>query len=58
MRCSTTCGNLTEPLGHIDYFGKLNELSDAMTNVGNDQGAKNVLESSVSTMKRRGVCRR
>ncbi|MEZ5667181.1 MAG: hypothetical protein R3F55_07070 [Alphaproteobacteria bacterium] len=44
-----------QTLGHIAYFGQLNALAEAMSDAGDGKGASQVLESAVSTMKKRKV---
>jgi hypothetical protein len=42
-------------MGHIDYFGAMDHLANALSDAGDDKGAVKVLESAVATMKKRGV---
>jgi hypothetical protein len=42
-------------LGHIDYFGTLDQLANALRTSGNEKAAADVLKSSIATMKARGV---
>ncbi|KKJ78464.1 hypothetical protein WH95_01670 [Kiloniella litopenaei] len=44
-----------DTLGHIRYFGMLNQLATALEDKGDDKGAIKVLKSAVSTMKKRQV---
>jgi hypothetical protein len=44
-----------ETLGHIDYFGALDQLADALNMSGDEKEASEVLKSSITTMKKRGV---
>jgi hypothetical protein len=44
-----------ETLGHIDYFGALDNLATAMATAGDNKGSKQVLQVSVASMKKRAV---
>jgi len=44
-----------ETLGHIKYFGALDQLADAMAKGGNDKRAKQVMTASVATMRKRNI---
>lgn len=42
-------------LGHIEYFGAVDHLADALRSAGDGDAAKRVLQTSVETMKARAV---
>jgi hypothetical protein len=42
-------------LGHIPYFADMERLAEALNRAGDERKAQEVLEVSVSTMKKRGV---
>ncbi len=44
-----------ETMGHIHYFGQLDCLAEAMSDAGDDKGAKKVIQNSIAVMKSRGV---
>ena len=44
-----------ETLGHIAYFGALNQLATALTDAGNTVAAKRVNQCIVATTKRRNI---
>lgn len=48
-------GKCADTLGHIGYFGALDELADALRAGGAEEQARQVLRASVDTMKKRNV---
>ena len=47
--------NAADTLGHIRYYGMLDQLATAMSSAGDERGANRVLKSAVSSMKTRKV---